>query len=173
MNKTVVVTGAASGLGRVIATALLAQGHPVILLDRDRESLNAVRAELGSQHEAAVSQLVADLSTVAGVRAAGAELNARPDLDVLVNNAGGWLPGDQYPEAAAETWLSALPLNLVAPTLLTQLLWPRLARIWRRQGRYPPLHHQSRCAQRRASHDCRPRVDRPRTRPPRVGRVIA
>lgn len=74
-----------------------------------------------------MSQLVADLSTAAGVRAAGAELNARPDVDVLVNNAGGWLPGEQYPEAAAETWLSALTLNLVAPMLLTQLLWPRLA----------------------------------------------
>ena len=33
-----------------------------------------------------------------------------------------------YPEAPPETWLSALTLNLVAPMLLTQLLWPSLAR---------------------------------------------
>lgn len=127
MNRTVVVTGAASGLGRDIATALLTRGHPVILLDRDRETLAAVCAELGAQHAAAVSSLVADLSSLEGVRAAAAELNARSALDVLVNNAGGWLPGDQYPEAAADAWLSALTLNLVAPMLLTQLLWPRLA----------------------------------------------
>lgn len=45
-------------------------------------------------------------------------------MGALVNNAGGWLPGDQYPDVDADTWLSAITLNLLAPMLLAQLLWP-------------------------------------------------
>lgn len=71
--------------------------------------------------------LVADLSTVDGVRAAADALLAGGDITGLVNNAGGWLPGDQCPEAEPEAWLSALTLNLTAPMLRTQLLWPLLA----------------------------------------------
>jgi NAD(P)-dependent dehydrogenase (short-subunit alcohol dehydrogenase family) len=122
-----VVTGAASGLGRVIASQLLTERRPVILVDRDAEALSATGARLDARHAASVSLVVADLSSVPGIRAAADELTARPDLAALVNNAGGWLPGDQYPEAPPDRWLSALTLNLIAPMLLTQLLWPRLA----------------------------------------------
>ena len=44
-----------------------------------------------------------------------------------MNNAGGWHPGQQYPEAPPEAWRRALTLNLVAPMLLTQLLWREVA----------------------------------------------
>lgn len=54
-------------------------------------------------------------------------ISARTAVGALVNNAGGWLPGEQFPDADAEAWMSSLTLNLVAPMLLTQLLWPSLA----------------------------------------------
>lgn len=127
MDSTVVITGAASGLGREIAVALLHRKRPVILLDRDPQTLAATGRELSERWSDSVSMVVADLSTPDGVYGAAHELADRPDLGGLVNNAGGWLPGDQYPEAAPQTWLSALTLNLVAPMLLTQLLWDRLA----------------------------------------------
>ncbi|MFC3742414.1 SDR family oxidoreductase [Paractinoplanes deccanensis] len=40
---------------------------------------------------------------------------------VLVNNAGGWTPGAQYPAAAAADWQRTLSLNLGGPMHLTQL----------------------------------------------------
>ena len=127
-RSAIAVTGAASGLGRHISIELLTRGRPVILLDRDTDALDAAVDELGAQgSRATVSAVVADLSTLDGVHAAADELIGRSDLGGLVNNAGGWLPGDQYPDAAPEAWLSAVTLNLLAPMLLTQRLWPRLA----------------------------------------------
>ena len=122
-----VVTGGAAGLGRVVAEELATRGHRLVLLDRDPEALATTGADLGARHGTPVRTVVADLSTPSGTGAAGEELTRHADIGALVNLAGGWLPGVQYPEAAPETWLSALHLNLVAPMLLTQLLWPRLA----------------------------------------------
>lgn len=87
----------------------------------------ATGIELSRRFDASVSQVVADLSTIDGIRAAASELADIPEIGGLVNNAGGWLAGDQYPMARPETWLSAVTLNLLAPMLLTQLLWPSLA----------------------------------------------
>lgn len=41
---------------------------------------------------------------------------------VLVNNAGGWTPQRQYPQAKAEEWAATINLNLIAPMLLSQLV---------------------------------------------------
>ena len=73
--------------------------------------------------------VVADLSSVASIRAAADALTAQVEVGALVNNAGGWLPGEQFPDAEADTWMSAITLNLIAPMLLTQLLWPSLASV--------------------------------------------
>lgn len=125
MGTRVAVTGAAAGLGYAIAEELVARGRTVVLVDRDETALGAGVARLGGGSR--VAGLLADLSTVDGVRSAAGALLARGDIGALVNNAGGWLPGEQYPEAAPERWLAALTLNLTAPMLLTQLLWPMLS----------------------------------------------
>lgn len=125
MGTSVAVTGAAAGLGYVIAEELVARGRTVVLLDRDETALRTSVDRLGGGSRAA--GLPADLSTLEGVRAAAGALLARGDVGALVNNAGGWLPGEQYPDAEPEQWLSSLTLNLTAPILLTHLLWPTLS----------------------------------------------
>lgn len=127
MQTRVAITGAASGLGRVIARELLAHGQPVVLVDRDGHEARATSSEFSARYGTPVPTVVADLSSNAGIRSAADLLIERSDIGALVNNAGGWLPGDQYPEAAPDMWLSAITLNLVAPMLLTQLLWPSLS----------------------------------------------
>ena len=128
MRTRVAITGGASGLGRVIAGTQLARGRSVVLVDRDEEQLQATADDLGgARHDSHVPVIVADLATTEGIQAAADQLLATDGVGELVNNAGGWLPGDQYPEAAPDTWLSALTLNLIAPMLLTQRLWPSLA----------------------------------------------
>lgn len=81
------VTGAASGIGKAIATRLAAEGACVVIADLDLEKAQAAAAELGSTDIAiGVSANVADS---AGVQAAiDATLLAFGGIDLVVNNAG-------------------------------------------------------------------------------------
>jgi NAD(P)-dependent dehydrogenase (short-subunit alcohol dehydrogenase family) len=127
MCRCVAITGAASGLGRAVASTLLESGWRAVILDRDDEQARATADELSEQHSIQVPVISADLSTIAGIGAAADELSMRFQLGALVNNAGGWLPGNQYPDAASEDWLAAMTLNLIAPMLLTYRLWLMLS----------------------------------------------
>jgi NAD(P)-dependent dehydrogenase (short-subunit alcohol dehydrogenase family) len=120
-----VLTGGAAGLGRVVAETLLDRGRAVLLVDRDADEVRAIADALQARFGRRVDTLVADLSSVDGVRGAAARVHGA--LAGLVNNAGGQLPGAQYPAAPPDRWLATLTLNLVSPMLLTQLLWSQLA----------------------------------------------
>src|SRR5690349_3916427 len=102
MDAQVVITGGASGLGRVIAEELLEHGHPVVLVDRDGAAAHRAASELSTHNGFTVSVIETDLSGLDAVRTTAAELSERFSPWALVNNAGGWLPGDQYPIAAPE-----------------------------------------------------------------------
>ena len=79
-GRTALVTGAASGIGRAVATRLAADGARVIVLDRDEAGAEQVAAELRGEH------LVADLSDGTSIDALG--LGRDVQADILVNNAG-------------------------------------------------------------------------------------
>ncbi|MBI2570468.1 MAG: SDR family oxidoreductase [Candidatus Schekmanbacteria bacterium] len=87
-GKTCVVTGATSGIGRETAKALHAAGANLVFVARDRARAEALATELsGAGGE--VSFVLADLSSLGGVRRAAAEIRGRcRRLEVLVNNAG-------------------------------------------------------------------------------------
>ncbi|MDN4614112.1 SDR family oxidoreductase [Leifsonia sp. F6_8S_P_1B] len=124
-----VITGAAAGLGAVIAAELTRRGQRLILVDRDREALAAAAAAAALPGGAAPPHvIVADLSSLAGAQAAAEDALRQAPLDGLVNNAGGQAPGEQYPAAAPDAWHASVTLNLLTPMLLTQLLWEELAR---------------------------------------------
>ena len=86
-SRVAFVTGAASGIGKAIATRLAAEGACVVIADLDRDKAEAVAAELGSA-DVAVG-VAADVSDEAGVQAALAEaVLAFGGVDLIVNNAG-------------------------------------------------------------------------------------
>ena len=81
------VTGAASGIGKAIATRLVAEGACVVIADLDRTKAQEVATELGST-DVAIG-VAADVSDEAGVQAALNEaVLAFGGLDLIVNNAG-------------------------------------------------------------------------------------
>jgi short-subunit dehydrogenase len=125
--NTVAVTGSAAGLGHVIASRLGAEGHDLVLVDRDAAGLGRAAEEIRNDHGVAVEALVGDLSTTTGIESLATDLQRYEDLVALVNNAGGWSPGAQYPVAAEDAWMSTMTLNLLAPMVLTQRLWSTLA----------------------------------------------
>jgi len=84
----VLVTGAAAGIGRLLALGAAARGARVTLLDRDAPGLAATRAELAAAGADAAGY-AADLGDRAGLKAVLAlVLAARGPVDILINNAG-------------------------------------------------------------------------------------
>jgi NAD(P)-dependent dehydrogenase (short-subunit alcohol dehydrogenase family) len=92
-GKTVLVTGANQGIGKATAIALAAKGAHVVLVARNAEKGAAALAEVQAAGGGGAELIVADLSSHEQVRRAAAELKSRHQrLDVLVNNAGVYVP---------------------------------------------------------------------------------
>jgi NAD(P)-dependent dehydrogenase (short-subunit alcohol dehydrogenase family) len=89
-GRTVLVTGATSGLGRAAALGFAELGARVLLLGRDPQRLARTREEIaGATGNDDVDVVLCDLSSLEEVRRAAAEVRASdPELHVLVNNAG-------------------------------------------------------------------------------------
>jgi short-subunit dehydrogenase len=82
------ITGASSGLGVTFARRLAQAGHQVTLVARRLERLQEVAAGLQRDYGIRAEPLAADLATEAGIAAVAQYIEATPDLEVLVNNAG-------------------------------------------------------------------------------------
>jgi retinol dehydrogenase 12 len=120
-GKTVLVTGASSGIGLWTARGLAAKGAKVVLLCRDGQRGEAARETIRAAVPGADTELLlADLYTMAEVRRAAAEYKQRfTRLDVLVNNAG-LIHGKR--ELTADGFERTFALNHLAPFLLTHEL---------------------------------------------------
>jgi NAD(P)-dependent dehydrogenase (short-subunit alcohol dehydrogenase family) len=95
-GRTVIVTGANSGIGRAAATALAEKGARVVLAVRNTDKGNAAAADMSGQTE--VRQL--DLASLASVRAF-ADAWEGP-IDLLINNAGIMVPPYSHTEDGFE-----------------------------------------------------------------------
>ncbi len=89
-GKTVVITGATSGIGQVAAEKLAAMGARLVLVARDKTRGEAELVRLRSLTPGINHAIhYADLSRLAEVKRVAAEIAAaEPRLDVLINNAG-------------------------------------------------------------------------------------
>jgi retinol dehydrogenase-12 len=120
-GKTVLITGATSGIGEVAALELARKGARVVLVGRDRAKAEATAAMIRKESgRTDVEYLLADLSSQAEVRKLAEEVKSRyPRIDVLVNNAGAMIsPRRESVEGIEMTWA----LNHMAYFLLTDLL---------------------------------------------------
>jgi NAD(P)-dependent dehydrogenase (short-subunit alcohol dehydrogenase family) len=111
-NKVVLVTGAASGIGRAAAVAFAAEGARVAILDRSADALEAVQASLkkaGSE----VLTMACDVSSPAQVEGAIKQLVDRfGRLDIAFNNAGVENKAAPVHEIDLAEWDRILGINL-------------------------------------------------------------
>jgi short-subunit dehydrogenase len=127
------VTGASGGIGAELARELARHGHPVVLVARTAEKLDALAAELTRDHGVEALSLRVDLGEPGGADRLAAALRDRAlEVDILVNNAGVGMHG-RFAEGDPGRQIVLLQLNVVALTTLTRLLLPSM--IGRRGGR--------------------------------------
>jgi len=124
-GKTCLVTGANSGIGKETALGLARAGARVVLVCRNQQkgeaALADIRRETGSSE---LDLLIADMSSLASVRALAAQVEQRyPRLDVLVNNAGAALWERKLSAEGIEMTVAG---NHLGPALLTMKLLERL-----------------------------------------------
>ena len=119
-----VITGAGSGLGRVVAEALGAAGFAVALLGRTPDSLESVAA--GIPDALALPTDVTDPDRVEAAFGAVDERWGRVDL--LVNNAGRFGASGDVDEVAVDDWLDTVAVNLTGSFLCARAAFARMKR---------------------------------------------
>ncbi|MCA9519498.1 MAG: SDR family oxidoreductase [Myxococcales bacterium] len=126
-GKTIVVTGANSGIGKATASGLAKQGHRVVMVCRSREKGEEARNEIRDSGAGGQLELeVCDLASQAEVRGLAARLSeSYPSIDVLLNNAAVMPTSRQLSLDGIEMQLA---VNHLAPFMLSQLLLDALKR---------------------------------------------
>lgn len=119
MSRLAVVSGGGTGIGAAIARGLMADGFDVAVIGRRLEPLESVK---GAQ---AIQADLRDAAALSGV----AEALGDREIDVLVNNAGGYI-GRSTDDigAVAQQWRDNFETNVMTAVLLTETLLPRLRR---------------------------------------------
>jgi NAD(P)-dependent dehydrogenase (short-subunit alcohol dehydrogenase family) len=126
-GKTAVVTGGATGIGRMMAEALVKAGARVLIASRKGDACAQVAEELTAIGPGSAEGFAGDVGTSEGVAALSAEINARTDkLHILINNAGkSW--GAPYEEFPFHAWDTVMSVNCAGLFSLTRDMTPLLA----------------------------------------------
>ncbi|GLI02887.1 SDR family NAD(P)-dependent oxidoreductase [Phytohabitans aurantiacus] len=125
-NSSVVVTGAASGIGRATALRFAREGANVVVADLNADAAKDVVAEIEAAGGTAVA-VAGDLSDQSVVdQVVRTAVSTFGGLDVLVNNAGIMDTMSAAADVADAEWERVLRVNLTAPFLLTRAALPHM-----------------------------------------------
>lgn len=125
-GKTALVTGGATGIGRMIATALVKAGADVMISSRKGADCGKVAAELNALGVGKAEGFAGDVGSEAGIAALVEAVKARTDrLHILMNNAGAaW--GEPLETFPYHAWAKVLGVNVTGVFHLTRELLPLL-----------------------------------------------
>lgn len=125
-DRTILITGATSGLGRELARTLSTQPGRLILHGRSQEKLDVLRTEM-AEAQATIDTVTADLAEQSQFHGLAADIAAMTDhLNVLVNNAGIGKGSDDQREVSPDGHELRLAVNHLAPFALSIRLLPLL-----------------------------------------------
>lgn len=140
-KKTVLITGASSGIGEGCARKFAMNGYRLILNGRNQEKLKAVKQELEEKYRAEVLLLPFD---VRDREVAEAALDTLPgdwkEIDVLINNAGLVIGVDKEYEGNPDEWDVMIDTNVKALLSMTRLVVPGMVERGRRARHQSRLH---------------------------------
>jgi len=127
-GTSVLLTGAAGGIGAALCAELAGQGVDVIAVGRDAQALARLAARTGAPGDGHIVPVAADITRPEGRElAVGAAAAARAPLRCVIHNAGVSHFG-LYAEIEPAAIVEQIEVNLLAPMLLTRALLSRLLR---------------------------------------------
>ncbi len=125
-QKTALITGASSGIGKELATIFAKNHYRIVLVARSKNVLDTFAAELSTQYAIKTTVIAKDLSQPNAAKEIFAELQTQQiAVDTLVNNAGFGTHGYFSDSELTET-LGMITVNISALTELTHLLLPAM-----------------------------------------------
>lgn len=128
MKKTVLITGATSGIGEACARKFAEGGYNLILTARRADKLAAIKAELEAEG-AKVKTLVFDVQDAEAAKAAVESLEPEwKTIDVLINNAGLALGLEKEYEGDIQEWTTMIDTNIKGLLTMTRLIVPDMVK---------------------------------------------
>lgn len=124
-----VLTGAAGGIGQAIAFELMPQAEYLIMVGRNREALEALRAKLGKDRTHIVDGDLTQQATLDKIEQLAGELGG---INLLINNAGS-NDFHAYETQSVDAIRGLIEVNLLSPMLLSRQLIPLLKQAPRAQ----------------------------------------
>ena len=125
-SMNIVITGASRGFGKAIAARVAAAGHSLFLSSRNEMALYKTMEELLLQYpQSGIKARAFDISIKQQAQQLGQWVLAAGPVDVLVNNAGSFIPGSVHnePDNALEDMMQ---VNLFSAYHLTRVLLPSM-----------------------------------------------
>jgi 3-oxoacyl-[acyl-carrier protein] reductase len=110
-GRWAVVCASSKGLGRGCALSLASEGVHLVMNARSADVLEASAAQIRERTGVEVRTVAADITTPEG---RARVLAAAPQIDILINNAGGPPPGN-FRNWTREHWIAALEANMLTP----------------------------------------------------------
>lgn len=124
-NKTVLITGATSGIGKATAAQFAQNGWNLILTGRREDRLNELAAGLNNQFESEVRLLVFDVRSQVETENALESLNTdERKIDVLINNAGLAVGKGPVQEGEVDDWERMIDTNVKGLLYVTRKIAP-------------------------------------------------
>ena len=125
MNKTILITGATSGIGKACAEKFAAAGHNIIITGRRQDRLDELSSALQSKFNVKVLSLCFDVQDKDAVSSA---LNNIPaecrKINILINNAGLALGRDSFEDADMQDWETMLNTNVHGLLYVSKAILP-------------------------------------------------
>ncbi|HFU4122802.1 TPA: SDR family NAD(P)-dependent oxidoreductase [Streptococcus suis] len=129
MNRTVLITGASSGIGRAMAQTFAANGDKLILLGRRLERLEALKSELEAQFSIDVWVYQLDVTQIEAVKEVSSLILAQHgSIDILINNAGLALGLEPYQDSKLDDSLIMIDTNVRGLLAVTRQFLPKMVK---------------------------------------------
>ena len=129
MNRTVLITGATSGIGKACAEKFAAGGDNIIITGRREERMKELKTALENQYHVKVYSLAFDVQVRKKVFSSIEELPEEwKTIDILINNAGLALGRDYFEDANLDDWETMMHTNVDGLLYVTKAVLPYMTK---------------------------------------------